>query len=128
MKIGFGCDHAGVELKQTLMDFLKEMGHECVDYGNYDPNDRTDDYPEFGRKVGEAVMRGEVEKGVLICGYHLPPTRFRESARACAASRIPRECPYSTITRTLSLSEPALSAASWPKISSALSLLPSSRA
>ena len=47
MKIGFGCDHAGVELKQTLMDFLKEMGHECVDYGNYDPNDRTDDYPEF---------------------------------------------------------------------------------
>jgi ribose 5-phosphate isomerase B len=68
MKIGFGCDHAGVELKQTLMDFLKEMGHECVDYGNYDPNDRADDYPEFGRKVGEAIMRGEVEKGVLICG------------------------------------------------------------
>ena len=66
MKIGFGCDHAGVELKLALMDFLKEMGHECVDYGNYDPNDRTDDYPEFGRKVGEAIMRGEVEKGVLI--------------------------------------------------------------
>ena len=35
MKIGFGCDHAGVELKLALMDFLKEMGHECVDYGNY---------------------------------------------------------------------------------------------
>ena len=68
MKIGFGCDHAGVELKLALMEFLKEMGHECVDHGNYDPNDRTDDYPEFGRKVGEAIMRGEVEKGVLICG------------------------------------------------------------
>lgn len=68
MKIGFGCDHAGVELKLTLMEYLKEMGHECVDYGNYDANDRADDYPEYGRKVGEAIMRGEVEKGVLICG------------------------------------------------------------
>ena len=68
MKVGFGSDHAGIELKLTLMEFLKEKGYECVDYGNYDPNDRGDDYPVPGRKVAEAIRNGEVEKGVLICG------------------------------------------------------------
>lgn len=71
MKVGFGSDHAGIELKLFLMEHLKERGYECVDYGNYDPNDRGDDYPEPGRKVGEAVASGEVEKGVLICGTGL---------------------------------------------------------
>lgn len=71
MKIGFGSDHAGIELKLQLMDHLKEKGYECVDYGNYDPNDHGDDYPVPGRKVGEAVARGEVEKGVLVCGTGL---------------------------------------------------------
>ena len=50
------------------MAYMEEKGYENVDYGNYDENDRDDDYPEFGRKVGEAVMRGEVDQGVLICG------------------------------------------------------------
>lgn len=67
MKVGFGCDHVAVELKQTLMEHLKEKGYECVDYGAYDPNVKVN-YPEPGLKVAEAIMRGEVEKGVLICG------------------------------------------------------------
>ncbi len=71
MKVGFGSDHAGIELKLQIMDRLKEQGYECVDYGNYDPNDRGDDYPEPGRKVGEAIKNGEVEKGVLVCGTGL---------------------------------------------------------
>ncbi|MBQ6470032.1 MAG: ribose 5-phosphate isomerase B [Lachnospiraceae bacterium] len=68
MKIGWGSDHAGVVLKRELMAYMEEKGYENVDYGNYDENDRADDYPEFGRKVGEAVAAGEVEQGVLICG------------------------------------------------------------
>ena len=68
MKLGWGSDHAGVGLKKQLMAYMEEKGYENVDYGNYDENDRDDDYPEFGRKVGEAVMRGEVDQGVLICG------------------------------------------------------------
>ena len=71
MKVGLGSDHAGIELKLQIMDHLKEKGYECIDYGNYDPNDRGDDYPEPGRKVGEAVAKGEVERGVLICGTGL---------------------------------------------------------
>ena len=38
MKIGFGCDHAAVALKNVLLEHLKERGFECVDYGSYDPN------------------------------------------------------------------------------------------
>lgn len=67
MKIGFGCDHTAIELKQTLMEHLREKGYECVDYGAHDPAVSVD-YPEYGLKVAEAIMRGEVEKGVLICG------------------------------------------------------------
>ena len=68
MKIGWGSDHAGVALKNQLMDYMKEKGYEVVDYGNYDANDRTDDYPVYGRKLAEAVASGEVDKGVGICG------------------------------------------------------------
>ena len=71
MKIAFGSDHAGIELKLQLMEYLKEQGHECTDYGNYDPNDRSDDYPVPGRKVAEAIRGGEAEKGVLVCGTGL---------------------------------------------------------
>lgn len=71
MKVGFGSDHAGIELKKHLMDHLTEKGYECIDYGNYDPEDRGDDYPKPGRLVAEAVKNGEVEKGVLVCGTGL---------------------------------------------------------
>ena len=68
MKVGFGCDHTGIELKQVLMEHLKEKGYECVDYGAFDAAGGKVDYPVPGRKVGEAVASGEVDKGVLVCG------------------------------------------------------------
>lgn len=67
MKIGFGCDHAAVALKNVLLEHLKERGFECVDYGSFDPNAK-DNYPEKGLAVAEAIMRGDVDKGVLVCG------------------------------------------------------------
>ena len=92
MKIGFGCDHAAVELKNTLLEHLKEKGYECVDYGSFDPNAK-DNYPEKGLEVAEAIMRGDVDKGVLVCGtgvgISLLPTRCPASAPLCAASPIP---------------------------------------
>jgi len=71
MKVLFGSDHAGVELKEEMMALVGGMGHECVDFGNYDKNDRGDDYPVYGRKVAEAIAAGEGEMGVLICGTGL---------------------------------------------------------
>ncbi|MBF0995320.1 MAG: RpiB/LacA/LacB family sugar-phosphate isomerase, partial [Lachnospiraceae bacterium] len=69
MMIGFGNDHTGVELKKYLMAHLVEKGYECVDYGAGEGE--KVDYPEPGRKVAEALVRGEIDRGVLICGTGL---------------------------------------------------------
>lgn len=67
MKIGFGSDHAAVELKNCLLEHMKERGFECVDFGAASPEDKVD-YPVPGRAVAEAIRRGEINKGVLVCG------------------------------------------------------------
>ena len=67
MKVAFGCDHAAIDLKNVLIEHLKERGYECVDYGAQDPNVKVD-YPVSGLQVAEAVASGEVDKGVLVCG------------------------------------------------------------
>ncbi|MDO4477888.1 MAG: ribose 5-phosphate isomerase B [Lachnospiraceae bacterium] len=68
MKVGFGCDHVAIDLKNTLMEHIKEKyGYECVDFGAYDPNVKVD-YPIPGQAVAEAIKAGECDKGVLICG------------------------------------------------------------
>lgn len=69
MKIGIGNDHSALELKAEIVDFLKEKGHEVVDYGTNSPD--SCDYPIYGEKVARAVAAGEVEKGILICGTGL---------------------------------------------------------
>ncbi len=66
MKIGFGADHAGFALKEELKKYLEEKGHECIDYGTY--SEQRVDYPDYGKKVAHALVEGEVEKGVLVCG------------------------------------------------------------
>ena len=66
MKIGIGNDHSALELKAEIVEFLKEKGHEVVDYGTY--TSESCDYPVYGEKVARAVVAGEVEKGILICG------------------------------------------------------------
>jgi ribose 5-phosphate isomerase B len=66
MKLGIGCDHAGLELKNEILSLLKDLGFECVDFGTDSP--QSVDYPDFGEKVSEAVSSGEIERGILICG------------------------------------------------------------
>ena len=71
MKIGFGCDHAAIDLKDELIEYMEEKGYECIDYGTgYDENCEIIkcDYPLKGQEVGEAVVSGEVDYGVLMCG------------------------------------------------------------
>lgn len=67
MKIGFGNDHAGIELKKVLMEHLALQGHKCIDYSDIAPGEKVD-YPDMGLRVAEAVAGGEVDKGLLICG------------------------------------------------------------
>ena len=67
MKIAIGADHGGWELKKHLLDFLKKIANiEVVDYGTSGPD--SVDYPDYGRKVAEAVVNGTVDRGILICG------------------------------------------------------------
>ncbi|MBO5259134.1 MAG: ribose 5-phosphate isomerase B [Agathobacter sp.] len=66
MKIGIGNDHAAVEMKKEIMAYLESMGYEVVNYGT-DEN-ASCNYPEYGEKVGRAVVDGDVDCAVLICG------------------------------------------------------------
>ncbi|MEK6791173.1 MAG: ribose 5-phosphate isomerase B [Deltaproteobacteria bacterium] len=65
-KIAIASDHAGLELKLDLKEFLKELGLDALDMGV--DNDASVDYPDYGSPVAEKVSTGEVKKGVLICG------------------------------------------------------------
>lgn len=66
MKIAIGNDHAATALKFEVMEYVKGLGHEVINFGT-DTNDSCD-YPLFGEKVGRAVVAGEADCGILICG------------------------------------------------------------
>lgn len=66
MKIAIGNDHSAVEMKQEITEFLKELGHEVINFGT-DSNESCD-YPIYGEKVGNAIVEGKAERGILICG------------------------------------------------------------
>jgi ribose 5-phosphate isomerase B len=66
MKIALAADHAGYEEKEKLKTTLDELGVAYEDMGTYSPD--SVDYPDYARKVGEAVARGDYEQGILVCG------------------------------------------------------------
>lgn len=66
MKIGIGNDHSALDLKKVVVEHLQNEGYEVVDYGTY--TKESCNYPEFGEKVARAIVAGEVDLGVLICG------------------------------------------------------------
>lgn len=67
MKIGIASDHGGFTLKEDMAKYVRDAGHEVVDYGAYQ-YDAQDDFPDFIIPLSQAVGRGEVERGIAICG------------------------------------------------------------
>jgi transaldolase len=67
MRLGIAADHGGFELKKRLVSDLEDMGHEVVDFGAHEL-DPVDDYPDLVTPLALAVSRGEVERGVAVCG------------------------------------------------------------
>jgi len=65
VRIAIGCDHWGVNLKQSVIKLLTDAGHSYEDFGCY--TTESVDYPDIARKVAEAVARGDFERGILIC-------------------------------------------------------------
>lgn len=67
MKIVLGGDHAGFDLKQSLVSYVRSLGHEVLDVGAFTGSE-PDDYPDFAEAVGEAIRSGRAERGILVCG------------------------------------------------------------
>jgi len=67
MKLGLAADHGGFEMKRQLAKLLADEGHEVVDFGAK-VYDASDDYPDFAIPLARAVSRGDVERGILLCG------------------------------------------------------------
>jgi len=66
-RIGVAADHGGFEAKQYLAGMLRETGYEVLDFGDSQPRP-DDDYPDYVVPLARAVARGEVDRGVAICG------------------------------------------------------------
>ncbi len=66
MKIAIANDHAAVEMKNFVMEYLKEKGYEVLNLGT--DSHESCNYPEFGEKLGRAVVDGEADLGIGICG------------------------------------------------------------
>jgi ribose 5-phosphate isomerase B len=91
VRIACAFDHAGLPLRQTLLDLLRDAGHEVIDLGT----DRDDpiDYPDKAVEVARAVLSGSAERGVLACGSG--------AGVAIAASKVPgirAACAHDTYT------------------------------
>ncbi len=80
MKIVIAADHAGYFLKEKIKDFLDKEGYEVMDVGTY--STVSVDYPEYGYKAIEKILKGEAERGILICGTGL--------GMSIAANRFPK--------------------------------------
>lgn len=64
--LGIAADHAGYELKNTLIEYLKELGYEVKDFGTHSAESM--DYPDVAHPLAEEVESGKLEKGIAICG------------------------------------------------------------
>lgn len=66
MKIAVGCDHGGFPLREAVMETILESGHEVLDMGicQYEPGD----YPDYAEKAGQALLSGEADRAILMCG------------------------------------------------------------
>lgn len=67
MKLVIASDHAGFPLKEEVRAYLARSGQEVIDLGAYKV-EPLDDYPDYAERVGEAIKRGEAQRGILICG------------------------------------------------------------
>ena len=66
MKVAIGCDHGGLNLKASVKELLNALGHEVEDFGCHTAD--SCDYPDIAVPVANAVVSGQVDRGILICG------------------------------------------------------------
>ena len=69
MRIAVGTDHRGFDIRAKVVELLRQLGHEVIDVGTFSPE--AVDYPDIAADVAHKVSRGEVDRGVLVCGTGL---------------------------------------------------------
>lgn len=87
MRVAIGNDHSAVELKEIIADYVRELGHEAISLGT--DTTQSCDYPLYGEKVGRAVVSGEADLGIAICGTGLGISLAAnkvKGVRACVCS------------------------------------------
>ena len=67
MRVGIATDHGGFGLKEELVTRLKTAGHEVADFGAHTVSD-GDDYPDYVLPLARAVVPGQIDRGIAICG------------------------------------------------------------
>jgi ribose 5-phosphate isomerase B len=67
MEVAVAFDHRGVKLRERVLEELAALGHGTVDLGT-DTDAQRVDYPDKARELGEAIQRGDAERGILVCG------------------------------------------------------------
>ncbi|MCB2013361.1 MAG: ribose 5-phosphate isomerase B [Sphingobium sp.] len=86
MRIAIASDHAAIDMKAMLVDWLREQGHVVNDLG---PNDGTSvDYPDYGYKLAQAVASGDAERGVALCGSGIGISIAVNRNPACRAALV----------------------------------------
>ena len=86
MKIALAADHAGFGLKDELVAWLRDQGHDVSDLGTNGPE--SVDYPSFGAKLAQAVANGEAERGIVVCGSGIGISIAVNRNPACRCARI----------------------------------------
>lgn len=86
MKIAIASDHAALDLKAALVAWLTEQGHAVSDLGT----DTTDsvDYPDYGRKLADAIATGDAERGIALCGSGIGISIAVNRNPACRAALV----------------------------------------
>jgi ribose 5-phosphate isomerase B len=79
MRISVGCDHRGIGLKNQIIEWLNELGHEPIDEGTH--TEACVDYPDIAAVIGRKVAEGVVQRGILVCSTGI--------GMAIAANKIP---------------------------------------
>ncbi len=85
MRVGFGSDHAGFELKEFLKEKIKDEGYEIVDYGTHIK--KSVDYPDFAEKLARGIQNKDIDLGVLVCGTGIGMSIIANKYRGIRAAR-----------------------------------------
>ena len=86
MRIALSADHAGFELKDVMIAWLREAGHEIVDLGT--DGLESVDYPRFGASLAEAIADGRAERGITICGSGIGVAIAANRNPACRCTQV----------------------------------------